>query len=151
VLLPFANFTVMEYTKQVNFCGSCHQAMQPYLDDMLKPGHQSLAALHFQDRFAPTQAGTECYSCHVDYGVHGTLVAKVGRAARCVQLYDRLLHYAYQTPSTRIRRHVSQMPRWGETVYVAGAAPRQNRRGIGLIPLWHHSLRNVPPSWHVSS
>jgi hypothetical protein len=47
----------MEYTRQVNFCGSCHQAMQPYLDDMLKPGHQSLAALHFQDRFAPTQAG----------------------------------------------------------------------------------------------
>jgi hypothetical protein len=78
VLLPFANFTVMEYTKQVNFRGSCHQAMQPYLDDMLKPGRQSLAALHFQDRFAPTQAGTECYSFHADYGVHGTLVAKLG-------------------------------------------------------------------------
>jgi hypothetical protein len=45
ILLPFANFTVMEYTKQVNFCGSCHLAMQPYLNDMMTPGHQSLSRL----------------------------------------------------------------------------------------------------------
>ena len=77
VMLPFANFTVMEYTKQVNFCGSCHVVMQPYLDDMMLPGKQSLAALHFQDRFAPTQAGTECYECHANYGVHGTFVVKL--------------------------------------------------------------------------
>jgi len=77
VMLPFANFTVLEYTKQVNFCGSCHLAMRPYLDDMLTPGHQSLAALHYQDRFAPTQQGTECYECHADYGVHGTFVVKL--------------------------------------------------------------------------
>jgi len=77
VMLPFANITVLEYTKQVNFCGSCHLAMQPYLNDMMKPGQQSLAALHFQDRFAPTQQGTECYECHADYGVHGTFVVKL--------------------------------------------------------------------------
>jgi hypothetical protein len=77
LLVPFANFTVMEYTKQVNFCGSCHLAMQPYLDDMLKPGGQSLSALHYQDRFSPTQPGTECYECHADYGVHGTFVVKL--------------------------------------------------------------------------
>ncbi|HKM99679.1 MAG TPA: NapC/NirT family cytochrome c [Candidatus Binataceae bacterium] len=77
LMLPFANFTVMEYTKQVNFCGSCHLAMQPYMNDMLKPGNQSLAALHFQDRFAPTQPGTECYECHADYGVHGTFIVKI--------------------------------------------------------------------------
>jgi nitrate/TMAO reductase-like tetraheme cytochrome c subunit len=77
VMLPFANFTVMEYTKQVSFCGSCHVVMQPYLDDMMRPGRQSLAALHYQDRFAPTQAGTECYECHADYGVHGTFVVKL--------------------------------------------------------------------------
>ncbi len=77
ILLPFANFTVMEYTKQVSFCGSCHLAMQPYLDDMLKPGGQSLAALHFQDHFAPTQPGTECFECHANYGVHGTFEVKL--------------------------------------------------------------------------
>ena len=77
LMLPFANFTVVEYTKQINFCGSCHLAMQPYLDDMLQPAHQSLSALHYQDRFTPTQAGTECYSCHADYGVHGTFVVKL--------------------------------------------------------------------------
>jgi hypothetical protein len=77
VMLPFANFTVMEYTKQVSFCGSCHEVMQPYLDDMLLPGKQSLAALHFQDNFAPTQQGTGCYECHADYGVHGTFEVKL--------------------------------------------------------------------------
>jgi nitrate/TMAO reductase-like tetraheme cytochrome c subunit len=77
ILLPFANFTVMEYTKQVNFCGSCHLAMQPYLNDMMTPGHQSLSALHYQDRFAPTQPGTACFECHATYGVHGTFVVKL--------------------------------------------------------------------------
>jgi cytochrome c nitrite reductase small subunit len=75
MVLPFANFTIFEYTKQVNFCGSCH-TMQAYVDDMRRPGGRSLSALHYQIHFTPTQPGTECYSCHVTYGVHGTLVDK---------------------------------------------------------------------------
>jgi len=77
MLLPFANFTIFEYAKQENFCGSCHVAMQPYVHDVTDPKSQSLSALHFRLNFAPTQPGTACYSCHATYGVHGTMRAKL--------------------------------------------------------------------------
>jgi hypothetical protein len=77
MLLPFGNFTAVEYAKQEQFCASCHGPMAPYVDDMEKPHGTSLSALHFQDNFIPTQPGTECYSCHANYGVHGTLTAKL--------------------------------------------------------------------------
>lgn len=73
-LLPFGNLTVFEYSKQERFCASCHATMDPYINDMLDPDAKSLAAQHYQDRFAP---GEECYSCHANYGVHGTFRAKL--------------------------------------------------------------------------
>jgi nitrate/TMAO reductase-like tetraheme cytochrome c subunit len=48
--------------------------MQPYIDDLHDDKSASLAARHFQHRFA---RGTECYSCHANYGVHGTFEAKM--------------------------------------------------------------------------
>jgi nitrate/TMAO reductase-like tetraheme cytochrome c subunit len=74
LLLAVGNFSVLEYSKEERFCGSCHLTMQPYIDDLHNDKSRSLAALHFQDRFA---RGTECYSCHADYGVHGTFEAKL--------------------------------------------------------------------------
>jgi cytochrome c-type protein NapC len=72
-LLVVGNFAVLEYAKEVKFCGTCHLTMRPYIEDLSKPGGQSLAALHFQHRFAP---GAECYTCHANYGLHGTIEAK---------------------------------------------------------------------------
>ncbi len=77
MILPFANFTILEYAKQENFCGSCHVAMQPYVHDVNDPKSKSLSAIHFRINFAPTQPGTACYSCHATYGVHGTMRAKL--------------------------------------------------------------------------
>jgi hypothetical protein len=77
MLLPFATFTTFEYAKQINFCGSCHLAMEPYVHDLVNPKGKSLAALHYQVHFTPTQPGTACYSCHATYGVHGTMIAKM--------------------------------------------------------------------------
>jgi len=73
-LIAVGNFSVLEYAKQERFCSSCHLLMQPYIDDMHNGESRSLAAVHFKDRFA---RGTECYSCHANYGVHGTFEAKV--------------------------------------------------------------------------
>ncbi|HEY2105853.1 MAG TPA: NapC/NirT family cytochrome c [Candidatus Binataceae bacterium] len=73
-LLPFGNFTIFEYSKQERFCASCHPSMDPYVNDLTAPDGKSLAATHYQDRFAP---GEECYTCHANYGVHGTFTAKV--------------------------------------------------------------------------
>jgi hypothetical protein len=73
-LLPFANFTIFEYSKQERFCAACHATMDPYVNDLRATDGKSLAALHYQDRFAP---GEECYTCHANYGVHGTFRAKL--------------------------------------------------------------------------
>lgn len=73
-LLIVGNFAVLEYSKELTFCGACHVVMKPYVDDVLTPSGESLASLHFQHRFAP---GTECYSCHATYGLHGTFEAKL--------------------------------------------------------------------------
>lgn len=73
-LLAVGNFAVFEYAKERRFCASCHRTMKPYIDDLHNAKSQSLAALHLQNRFAPN---TECYSCHANYGVHGTLETKL--------------------------------------------------------------------------
>jgi len=73
-LLACGTFATLEYAKETQFCAACHLTMKPYIDDLRAPKGTSLAALHFQHRFAP---GTECYACHVDYGLHGTFEAKL--------------------------------------------------------------------------
>lgn len=74
LMLIVGNFAALEYSTTQQFCGSCHLTMKPYIDDLRNPTSQSLAGLHFQNRAAPD---TECYSCHVNYGLHGTLDAKL--------------------------------------------------------------------------
>jgi mono/diheme cytochrome c family protein/nitrate/TMAO reductase-like tetraheme cytochrome c subunit len=74
MLLAVGNFSVLEYAKEDRFCGTCHLAMKPYMDDLRSAQSRSLAARHFQHRAAPN---TECYSCHANYGVHGTFEAKM--------------------------------------------------------------------------
>jgi mono/diheme cytochrome c family protein/nitrate/TMAO reductase-like tetraheme cytochrome c subunit len=73
-LLVVGNFAVLEYATHTNFCGACHLTMKPYLDDLYMPGGKSLAALHYQHRFVQ---GTDCYTCHANYGLHGTFEAKM--------------------------------------------------------------------------
>jgi nitrate/TMAO reductase-like tetraheme cytochrome c subunit len=73
-VLPFGNFTIFEYTKQERSCAACHSSMDPSVNDRTASDGKSLAATHYQDRFAP---GEECYTCHANYGVHGTFSAKV--------------------------------------------------------------------------
>ncbi len=74
VLLATGNFATLEYATEVQFCGSCHLTMKPYIDDLRNPKSTSLASLHAQNRMGP---GTECYSCHANYGIHGTFEAKL--------------------------------------------------------------------------
>jgi nitrate/TMAO reductase-like tetraheme cytochrome c subunit len=74
LLLPVSNLTVFRYSQQVTFCVSCHQVMQPYVDQMHDPASRTMAARHYQDRFS---RNTECYGCHARPGVYGTLEAKL--------------------------------------------------------------------------
>lgn len=64
--------TVMEGTKMVQACASCH-VMHPFVNDMKNPNSPTLAARHYRNNWI---AKDQCYACHVTYGVTGTLAGK---------------------------------------------------------------------------
>lgn len=70
VVGTFANF---EGSKRVEFCHSCHTAMDLYVDDMRDPASNTLAARHYKNRYIQEE---QCYHCHADYGVNGAIGAK---------------------------------------------------------------------------
>lgn len=68
------NVQGFEATKERAFCGSCH-LMSLHEQDSDEPGSHSLAARHARNR----SFGREnCYVCHADYGMFGTVVTKAG-------------------------------------------------------------------------
>jgi hypothetical protein len=71
-----ANGNVAGYhaTKTRQFCSSCH-VMTPFGDDSSNPTSTSLAARHGRN----AAFGDEnCYTCHADYGMFGTITTKIG-------------------------------------------------------------------------
>lgn len=71
----------IEHSKSAASCGSCH-VMKPYLADLKDPGSGTLAATHYKNRYIQEH---HCYTCHTNYGMFGTLEAKlagVGHVAR---------------------------------------------------------------------
>ncbi len=63
----------MEQAKAVSFCQSCH-VMKTFVADMEDHGSNRLAAVHFKNRYIQRY---HCYICHTDYGLFGTVEAKV--------------------------------------------------------------------------
>jgi len=64
---------VLEESKSVQFCGSCH-VMVPIAQHLTTPDDTSLAAIHYQRGLVPTAEA--CYTCHSGYGIWGTFDAK---------------------------------------------------------------------------
>jgi nitrate/TMAO reductase-like tetraheme cytochrome c subunit len=73
-MMLFGAFTTVERSKSIEFCHSCHAAMNPYVADMKDPKSTTLAAVHYVQRWIPQD---ECYRCHADYGVWGSADAKL--------------------------------------------------------------------------
>jgi nitrate/TMAO reductase-like tetraheme cytochrome c subunit len=63
----------LEQSKNVEFCASCH-VMSPFVDDLKNPASKSLAAVHYKNRYIQRE---HCYRCHTDYGILGTMEAKM--------------------------------------------------------------------------
>ena len=79
VLLPIfgyvlGNLHVLDESKSVEFCGSCHVTMPPLVESM-QTGSDNLAAIHYQ-RAGVTQKEA-CYDCHSGYGATGDFNAKL--------------------------------------------------------------------------
>jgi cytochrome c-type protein NapC len=71
-----------EATKSREFCGSCH-VMALHKTDSDDPRSRSLAARHGRNAMFGNE---NCYDCHADYGMFGTVVTKMG-GMRHVWLY----------------------------------------------------------------
>lgn len=86
-------------TKATSFCGSCH-VMTPYADDSTNRESASLAARHARnDAFGHEN----CYACHADYGMFGTITTKIGGMRH---VYEYLFHY-YDTPNEEFQATVN--------------------------------------------
>jgi nitrate/TMAO reductase-like tetraheme cytochrome c subunit len=81
-----ATKTVMEGTKSVRACESCH-VMHPFVNDMKNPASATLAARHYRNHWI---AKDQCYGCHVTYGVTGTVEGK----------RDGFRHWVYYVTNT---------------------------------------------------
>ena len=62
----------LEASKKVEACGSCH-VMTPWVKDLRDPKSETLAAVHFKNRYIQEN---HCFTCHSDYGLGGTIAAK---------------------------------------------------------------------------
>ena len=68
------NVATFEATKTRKFCGGCH-VMGPYQADSEDPQSLSLAARHSRNEAFGHE---NCYVCHADYGMFGTITTKIG-------------------------------------------------------------------------
>jgi cytochrome c-type protein NapC len=90
-VLPLAtaasgNVSGYEATKQRSFCGSCH-VMTPYQNDSEDPHSTTLAARHARNALFGDE---NCYACHANYGMFGTIVTKLGGLRH---VYEYTMHY----------------------------------------------------------
>lgn len=80
------NIQGYEASKTRTFCGSCH-VMVPYARDSEDEHSDSLAARHAR---APSFGDANCYTCHADYGMYGTITTKIGGMRH---VYEYLLRF----------------------------------------------------------
>lgn len=73
VVIFFSYSQGMSEMETVRACGGCH-VMAGHVADLRDPASESLAAVHFKNRYIREN---QCYACHSDYGMLGTLAAKM--------------------------------------------------------------------------
>lgn len=93
--------TVLETTKTVQSCGTCH-VMDPFVNDLYNPESTTLAARHYKNGWISEY---QCYNCHTTYGAHGTFEGK----------RDGFRHWLLFVTGT-----------WEEPISFAGSYPNMN-------------------------
>ncbi len=115
-----ANVQGYKATQQRSFCASCH-VMIPHARDAEDPNSKSLAAIHARNAYFGKD---NCYACHADYGLFGTVVTKLG-GMRHVWLYvtqyrkmplaeaREKIHLVKPYPNENCMQcHTATAPRW---------------------------------------
>jgi cytochrome c nitrite reductase small subunit len=91
----------LESSSTVDSCGFCHP-MKAYVEDLRNVKSATLAATHFKNRYIQER---HCFTCHSDYGVAGTVTAKMGGVGHVVRYatgaYTLPLEIARPYPNVR--------------------------------------------------
>jgi cytochrome c-type protein NapC len=124
------NIIGYEESKSRQFCGSCH-VMEPWVHDSLDPASLTLAAQHARN---PSFGAHNCYACHADYGMFGTVVTKIA-GLRHVYEYNAqfrslsleqampLIHLRGVYPNRNCMQcHSTLLPGWADVPDHAGLA-----------------------------
>lgn len=61
----FGTLVALHRSQRVAYCASCHSTMGPFVEDMNNPRSESLAAVHFRNKYI---GADQCYACHTSYG-----------------------------------------------------------------------------------
>lgn len=123
-LMTAANGNVAGYNamKTRSFCGSCH-VMTPYAEDSANPASHGLAARHARNEAFGKE---NCYTCHADYGMFGTITTKFAGLRHvyhytltfhALTLEEALPRIHINKPfpnSTCIRCHSTENPLWNQ-------------------------------------
>ena len=99
-LMLFGSFATFEGSRRVEFCASCHSAMSMYVDDLKDGNSETLAALHYKNRYIQE---AHCYNCHVDYNLFGTVKGKI----------TGLKHLYYWVSGSPTARGIQQIELYG--------------------------------------
>ena len=85
----------------VRACGGCH-VMTPHVADLRDPASEALAAVHFKNRYIRED---QCFTCHSDYGMLGTISAKMDGVRHIIHYvtgtYTQPLKIAHPYPNVR--------------------------------------------------
>jgi hypothetical protein len=71
--MVLANYHTFEGTHEVRACNGCH-VMRPMVVDLMDPDSDTLAARHARNKWIPQD---QCFGCHSDYGLAGSIAAKM--------------------------------------------------------------------------
>lgn len=104
LLLPATAFGVgylfmLEESKSVEFCGSCHVTMSP-LVSALDEDTESLASIHWQ-RGAVSHENA-CYQCHSGYGIWGDVDAKIAGVMHMVRTVSGSYEFPIQSKTFNV-------------------------------------------------
>lgn len=92
------NLVSFEHSKARTFCGSCH-VMEPWTGDSANPDSESLASRHARNDLFGDE---NCYACHQDYGMMGTVVTKIGGMRHVWEYYTEYWQYSKEEALDKI-------------------------------------------------
>ncbi|MEO9194673.1 MAG: NapC/NirT family cytochrome c [Polyangia bacterium] len=82
------NIVGFEATKERSFCASCH-VMTVHTADSDDPTSVTLSSRHARNKLFGAE---DCYTCHADYGMYGTILTKWGGLKHVYNYYLRGYH-----------------------------------------------------------